>query len=183
MERQSRRATREEMMMKINAIVGSAVLALAVSTAAVPAVAEGQGYGRFQAPSALEGTWQVRIAPYICATGVPLPPSAEIVSLVSFASGGTMTETTSNPRFLPGQRSIGLGYWERSGRSTYEVVFQAFVQFTGGNYTQGAQRVEQAIDMVDADHFDSTAVVAFTDLAGAPVPPSGCMRAVGVRMP
>jgi hypothetical protein len=41
----------------------------------------------------------------------------------------------------------------------------------------------QDIDMVDADHWNSAAVVAFTDVAGAPVPPSGCMRAVGVRMP
>ena len=93
-----------------------------------------------------------------------------------------MTETTSNPRFLPGQRSIGLGYWERNGRHSYEVVFQAFVQFTGGNYTQGVQRVEQDIELVDADHWNSTAVVAFTDVAGAPVS-AGCMRAVGVRMP
>jgi len=169
-------------MMNIKTFVGSAIAALAVSIAAGPAAADDHGFGRFQAPSVLEGTWQVRIAPYICATGVPLPPAAEFVSLVNFASGGTMTETTSNPRFLPGQRSIGLGNWERSGRSKYEVVFQALVQFTGGNYTQGTQRVEQDIDMVDADHWNSTAVVEFTDLAGAPVL-SGCMRAVGVRMP
>jgi len=169
-------------MMNIKTFVGSAVVVMAVLTAAGPAAADDHGFGRFQAPTVLEGTWQVRIAPYICATGVPLPPAAEFVSLVSFASGGTMTETTSNPRFLPGQRSIGLGNWERNGRSSYEVAFQAFVQFTGGNYTQGTQRVEQGIDMVDADHWNSTAVVEFTDLAGAPVS-SGCMRAVGVRMP
>lgn len=169
-------------MMNVRALACSAVVALAVSTAAGPTAAEGHGSSRFQFPSPLDGTWKVRITPYICATGVPLPPAAEFDSLVSFASGGTMTETTSNPRFLPGQRSIGLGYWERHGRSSYEVVFQAFVQFTGGGYTQGVQRVEQDIDMVDADHWNSTAVVAFTDVAGAPVS-SGCMRAVGVRMP
>ena len=169
--------------MNINAIVCSAVVALAVSTTAGLAAAEGHGFGRYQAPSALEGAWQIRIAPYNCATGVPAPPAAEFVSMVSFASGGTMTETTSNPRFLPGQRSIGLGYWERKGRSSYEVVFQAFVQFTGGNYTQSTQRVEQGIEMVDVDHFDSTAVVTFTDASGATIPPSGCMRAVGVRIP
>ena len=92
-----------------------------------------------------------------------------------------MTEANSNPRFLPGQRSIGLGYWERNGRSSYEAVFQAFVQFTGGNYTQGTQRVEQDIEMLDADHWHSSAVVEFRDVGGALIL-SGCMRAVGVRM-
>ncbi len=90
-----------------------------------------------------------------------------------------MTETTSNPRFQPGQRSIGLGYWERNGRQSYEIVFQAYVQFTGGNYTQGLQRVVQDIDMVDADHWNSTAAVAFTDVNGAPVSPR--MHARGRR--
>ena len=168
-------------MMNIRAIVCSAVAALAISTASGPAAAD-DGFGRSQAPGLLEGTWQVRITPYFCATGVPLPPAAAFDSLFSFASRGTMTETTSNPRFLPGQRSIGLGYWDRSGLSSYEVVFQAFVQFTGGNYTQGVQRVDQKIELVDADHWNSTAVVEFTDANGTLIL-TGCMRAVGVRMP
>ncbi len=169
-------------MMIIRAIVCSAIAVLAVSTVSGPAAADDHGFGRSQAPALLEGTWQARITPYDCATGVPLPPQFEFDSLNSFAAGGTMTETTSNPRFLPGQRSIGLGYWDRGGRSSYEVAFQAFVQFTGGNYTQGVQRVEQDIDMVDADHWNSTAVVEFTDTNGALIL-RGCMRAVGVRMP
>jgi hypothetical protein len=182
MERQSRRAIEEKKMMNLKAIVCSAVVALAVATACGSAAADGHGFGRFQLPAPLDGAWQVRITPYDCSTGVPLPPQFEFDSLNSFASGGTMTETTSNPRFMPGQRSVGLGYWERTGRSSYETVFQAFVQFTGGNYTQGTQRVDQDIELVDADHWNSTAVVSFSDVAGAPVS-SGCMRAVGVRMP
>jgi hypothetical protein len=182
MARQYRRPIEEEKMININAIAWSAAVAVMVATAAGSAAAEGHGAGRSQEPAPLEGTWQVRIAPYVCATGVPLPPQAEFDSLVTFSAGGTMTETTANPRFLPGQRSIGLGNWERSGRSSYEIAFEAFVQFTGGNYTQGRQRVEQGLDMVDADHWNSTAVVAFSDTAGAPVS-SGCMRAVGARMP
>ena len=160
----------------------SAIVALAVSAGSGYAAAEGHGFGRSQAPAPLEGAWQVRITPYVCSTGVPLPPPFEFDSLVTFASGGTMTETTSNTRFMPGQRSPGLGYWERTGRTSYEAAFRAYIQFTGGNYTQGAQRVDQDIDLVDADHWNSSAVVAFSDVAGAPVS-SGCMRAVGVRMP
>ncbi len=168
--------------MNIKAIVCSAVVALAVATAAAAAAAEGHGFGRSQASAPLEGGWQVRVTPYVCTTGVPLPPSFEFDSLVTFASGGTMTETTSNPRFLPGQRSIGLGSWERNDRSSYDVVFQAFVQFTGGNYTQGSQSVEQEITLLDADNWNSSAVVTFRDVAGVLVS-SGCMRAVGARMP
>ena len=83
--------------MNIRAIVCSALAALAISTASGPAAAD-DGFGRSQAPALLEGTWQVRITPYFCATGVPLPPAAAFDSLFSFASRGTMTETTSNPR-------------------------------------------------------------------------------------
>jgi len=168
-------------MMNFRAFVGAAAVVLAFWTASGPAAAEGHGFGRFQLPSPLDGAWQVRITPYDCSTGVPLPPQAEFDSLNMFSAGGTMTEANSNPRFLPGQRSIGLGYWERNGRSSYEAVFQAFVQFTGGNYTQGTQRVEQDIEMLDADHWHSSAVVEFRDVGGALIL-SGCMRAVGVRM-
>jgi hypothetical protein len=170
-------------MMNVRATLCSAVVALAVTAVTVPATADADhGFGRSQAPALLEGSWQVRITPYVCATGAPLPQFA-FDSLVTIAAGGTLTETTANPGFQPGQRSPGHGYWERTGRNSYEIVFQAFVQFNGGNYTRGTQRVEQEVEMVDVDHWTSTAVVAFTDLAGAPVPPSGCMRAVGVRMP
>jgi hypothetical protein len=104
--------------------------------------------------------------------------------LVTFSSGGTLTETTANPNFQPGQRSPGHGYWVRSGRSSYEVVFQAFVQFTGGIYTRGTQRVEQDVDLLDADHWKSTAVIAFSDATGAPIPNSGgCATSVAVRLP
>lgn len=166
--------------MNINAIVKSVAVGFAITMASGPAGAKGDDLDGFHGK--LVGTWQVTITPYVCTTGVPLPPAAEFNSLVSFAAGGTMTETTSNPRFLPGQRSPGLGYWERSGPSSYEVAIHAFVQFTGGNYTQGMQRIEQKIDLVDADDWNSTAVVEFTDVTGAPVS-AGCMRAVGVRMP
>jgi hypothetical protein len=164
------------------AIACSAITALAITTVCRPAAADDHGFGRSQAPALLEGTWQARITPYDCATGVPLPPQFQFDSLNSFASGGTMNETTSNPRFQPGQRSPGLGYWERTGRQTYEAVIEAFVQFTAVNYTQGVQRIEQTIELVDDDHWNSTSVVEFSDVNGAPVS-AGCMRAVGVRMP
>jgi len=66
---------------------------------------------------------------------------------MTFGAGGTLFETTSNPRFMPGQRSPGLGHWERVGRRTCAAVFQAFIRFstqpvTPTSYQRGTQRVD-----------------------------------------
>ena len=169
-------------MMNIKTIVGTGFVALVVSTASGPAAAGGQNPDRLHPYWRLVGAWQVTLTPYICETGVPLPPAAAFDSLIIFDVGGTMTEANSNPRFQPGQRSSGLGYWTRTEGQTFDVVFEAFVQFTGGNYTQGRQRVAQDLELVDGDHWNSIGVVTFTDVAGSPVS-AGCVRAVGVRMP
>lgn len=52
------------------AFARSAALAFAIA-AAGPAVAENNAYGR--SPSPLEGSWEVTITPYACATGVEFP--------------------------------------------------------------------------------------------------------------
>ena len=161
------------------AIQCSAIAAFVVSAFCIP-VAEGHGFGRSQAPAVLEGTWQVRITPRDCSTGEQFPQVA-FDSLFTFAAGGTMTGTTANPSFQPGQRSPGHGYWERSGHSSYEAVFQAFVQFTGGNYTRGNQRVELNLDLLNADHWKADLLVAFTDPAGVPIS-NGCAAVVGARL-
>ena len=156
------------------AIACSAVAAFVVATVVVPATASGHR------PASLEGTWQVRISPRNCSTGEQFPQFA-FDSLFMFSAGGTMTETTANPTFQAGQRSPGLGYWERSGHSSYEAVFRAFVQFTGGNYTRGNQRVELDLDLLNADHLEADLLVAFTDPAGVPIS-NGCAAVVGARL-
>lgn len=162
-------------------------LALALSTVAGVAVANGNRLGHDRAPSALEGSWVVRITPYVCGSDPIVSfPQVAVDSYLTFGAGGALLESTSNPRFAPGQRSAGLGYWERTGRSAYAAVFEAFIQFTGtppSPYVRGTQRVEQQIDLVDADHWTSVAVVIFRDEGGNQVPPSGCATAEAVRMP
>ena len=59
----------------------------------------------------LEGAWWVTVTLYNCATGAKRPPFS---SILLFSRGGTVIETTSNPAFLPGQRSIGVGTWART---------------------------------------------------------------------
>jgi hypothetical protein len=167
----------------------STVVALAIATASGIAVAQGNAFGPTQAPSLVEGAWEVSITPYVCASGVDFPVT--YYSYLTFGAGGTMFEANSNPAFQPGQRGPGHGYWERTGLNTYEAMFQAFIQFTTNppavpptpNYVRGSQRVEQAIELIDADHWRATWDVTFRDVNGNPVPPSGCAHAVATRMP
>ena len=168
-------------------LVGCAAgTALLLGTASV-AEANGLAFGRSQAPAPLEGTWQVEITPFVCSTGQAVPNST-FRSMLTFAKGGTMVETTFSPRFQPGQRSIGMGYWERTGKDAYHVVFEAFIHFTSvvtppatPAYQRSLQRVDQGLEMLDNDHFESSATVSFRDEAGTPLS-SGCMTAKGVRL-
>ena len=69
----------------------------------------------------LEGAWWVTVTLYNCSTGVKGPPFS---SMLLFSRGGTLTETTSNPGFLPGQRSIGIGTWETSLAEDFDALIR-----------------------------------------------------------
>jgi len=163
-------------------------LAIALTTAAGPVVADGMNFDSTQAPSLLVGTWRVTTTPYICATGQLLPQFAR-PSLITFGHGGTIVEGSANPDFQPGQRSSGHGYWERQGRLSFRAVFEGFILFTSvvtppatPRYVRGTSRLDHGIEMEDADHWSSYASVTFFDVAGTPVPPSGCAQAAAERM-
>jgi hypothetical protein len=163
-------------------------LAIAITTAAGPVVANGMSFDSTQAPSLLVGTWRVTTTPYICATGQLLPQFAR-PSLITFGAGGTIVEGSANPDFQPGQRSSGHGFWEREGRLSFRAVFEGFILFTSvvtppatPRYVRGSSRLDHGIEMQDADHWSSYASVTFFDVAGTPVPPSGCARATAERM-
>jgi hypothetical protein len=174
--------------MKIQTLCAGAVALVVLSSASL-AAADGNGFGRAEAPALLEGSWQVRITPYVCGSDPIVSfPQFAVDSYLTFGAGGTLVEITSNPRFMPGQRSAGLGYWERTERTTYTAVLQAFIQFstepaTPTSYVRGTQRVEQEIELVDADNWTRTAIVTFRDVSGNRIPPSGCATAVAGRMP
>jgi len=168
--------------MNIRSLLHPTLATLALCGITSLAAADGLG----NPPSPLEGAWKVTITPYVCATGESLPISFH--SHIIFSAGGTASETTSNPFFQPGQRSPGYGYWKRVGQGAYHSVIQAFIEFTSvvtppdePPYTRGTQVIDQAIDIVDRNHWKSSASVSFFDEAGTLVPPSGCMTAVGKR--
>ena len=127
----------------------------------------------------LEGAWWVTVTLYNCSTGAKRPPFS---SMLLFSRGGTLTETTSNPGFLPGQRSVGFGTWSRSEHQTYSASDVAYIQFTGNGFTQGTQKLIHSITLDrDADSFTDEATVQFSDSTGA-VLMSGCASATGTRL-
>ena len=131
--------------------------------------------GQDKSENKLVGTWRVQVTPIKSVSGVKI---TTFQSLLSFAAGGTLTETTSNPMFQPGQRSIGLGIWNESGSKTYQVVSEAYIQFSSPKlpgaspsnppvpgFVRGTQRITQTIQ-VNGDLFSADAVVQFFDEAG-----------------
>jgi hypothetical protein len=167
-------------------ILRSAVAMMVVMASAGPAAAHDFGRSWANTPSQLQGTWEVTIIPYNCATGVDSQTS--IKAYHTFTAGGTMVEATSGVTFQPGQRAPGLGFWERTGWRSYRSVFQAFVLFDSPSsapppqYKRGLQRFDQGIEIQDDDHWTSDALVTFEDTAGATVPPSGCAHVSAERM-
>ena len=175
--------------MRTAAMVG-VVLAIHGLAGAVGGAAEGRGVGRSDALALLKGSWEATIYPYNCTTGAEAPAQFWNFSYLTFGRGGTLLETTSIPRFLPGMRSAGHGQWERTGRTSNEAVLQAFIQFDTNppatppnpTYVHGSQRIEQVIEMVDDDRCTSVAEIRFRKEDGTPAS-SGCAKAEAVRMP
>jgi hypothetical protein len=168
--------------------IGSVALALAVALglASGPALADDGKSLNKNAPQALVGAWQVTITPYICGSD-PKVTFPSFPSLLTFAKGGTMLETNFNRSFDPGQRSVGHGYWVRNGKGTYHAVFQAWIYFKTDpqpprpGYQPGSQRVQQDIQMVDADSWESNAEIYSYDTTGKQVS-AGCAMAQADRI-
>ena len=147
----------------------------------------GLAYGRSQAPAPLEGTWVVTIQPINCSSGLDVPGVPSVRAYLTFAPGGTMTETNSNAAFEPGQRGPGHGYWERTGRTSYQFAFEAFIQFDSQlppfRYKRGYQRLDQTVELQTRDEFTTIGTVRFfPGTSNIPTTPSGCARSTGVRM-
>ena len=133
----------------------------------------------------LEGTWWVQVTALTdCVSQVPL---MSFTALLTFAKGGTMTGTTTNSAFAIGQRSPDHGVWFRTAAHSYRASSVSLLLFgTAPNFPAtpgfqaGSQRLSQAIDVTDPDHFTSDAVSEFFDVGGNKYR-EGCATAVGQR--
>jgi hypothetical protein len=152
------------------------VFALAVAVAsATPAAAQSQA-----AAIGLQGTWRVQVNLTNCSNGQNIGPS--FASLLTFARGGTLTGTTSNAAFQPGQRTGDFGIWWQTGGNTYSADSEAFILFTNSTppiFQRGTQRITQSITL-NVDTFESFATTRFFDTNGALIN-SGCAHAIGSR--
>jgi hypothetical protein len=131
----------------------------------------------------LEGAWWVSVAVYDCST---LAPRGNFTSMLLFSHGGTVTETTSNPAFLPGQRSVGFGNWSLNDDGTYSATDVAFILFAGGAapFQPGTQKLIHSIALnADASQWTDHATVDFYTAAGAPIAPMhACATATASRL-
>jgi hypothetical protein len=141
----------------------------------------------------IEGTWVVTINPIFCTASPPfnagddVPGNPKVTAYLTFGRGGTLTETNSNANFEPGQRGPGHGYWEQSGKTSYQFVIQAFIQFDSTlppfRYRRGYQRLDQTLEMQSADEFTTSGLVRFFAGTSTSDPnPAGCARSSGVRL-
>lgn len=125
----------------------------------------------------LEGTWRVTVTLRDCNTGAAL--GSPIRSLLSFARGGTMTETTA--RFSPALRGPGHGIWQQIEGRTYSSTFEAFVYNPVGVWIEW-QRITQTIEIgEDTNTWTANAHNEIFDTNDNWLA-SGCSTAVGHRM-
>ena len=134
----------------------------------------------------LQGTWWVQVTTFTdCVSRTPL---LSFSALLTFARGGTMTGTTTNPGFAVGQRSTDHGVWERRRQShQYTASSVALILFTTApnlpttpGFQAGSQRLDQKIELTDADHFASEAITTFFNTSGQQYR-QGCATALGER--
>jgi hypothetical protein len=127
----------------------------------------------------LEGTWRVEVKLYNCQTNGAI--GAPFQSLLTFARGGTMTETTANPLFFPAQRGPGHGVWSHTGHQKYSASSLAFITVNGA--LAETQKITQTIEIGEnPDEFTTTeASVQFFDPTGKLLPAVGCATATAQR--
>lgn len=87
--------------------------------------------------SEIEGTWRVTVTQKVCATGVPI--GLPFHSLLTFARGGTMTGTTANATFQPGQRSGDYGVWSPAPGHNYSATEEASSSSAGALSARGGR--------------------------------------------
>ncbi len=163
----------------MKSVIWRAVLALvAAGTCAGSLTAVAQTENREFEGRTLEGSWTVQVTQLNCETGAPL--GSPFLSLLTFAKGGTLVETTSNPMFFPAVRGPGHGVWSYSNDRSFKAVSVAFITLDGALVK--TQTISQTIETDGPNTFKTTkASVVFVPVAGGPTI-TGCATAVGKRI-
>jgi hypothetical protein len=168
--------------LKSRIVMALAACTVLVSSLSVTPAARAQSQ---QSAQGLTGAWWVTVNVYECST---LAVRGRFTSMLLFSRGGTVTETTSNPAFLTGQRSIGFGTWALNDDGTYSASDFAFILFAGGagatQFQQGTQKLTHTIILsADGSQWTDHATVDFFTAAGIPIAPMhACATATATRL-
>jgi hypothetical protein len=129
----------------------------------------------------LEGSWMFQVSLQDCTSHAPI--GAPFFSLLTFNRGGTVTETTANPAFVPPTvRGPGHGIWKHEERRGYgyEATTTAFITVNG--VLARTQTITQTIELEGEDSLKTTsASVKFFSLTGSLLM-SGCAVATAKRI-
>ena len=147
------------------------------------------------APASVAGAWLVQVTLRDCTTGAPLGPPFN--SLVTFHSGGTLSESAGSLAFAPGQRTSGHGAWTELGSQYYgqrmvaQLLFDTPANLPGTpgfdpskpvtpGFYAGWSIVSHAVNLTDPSHLSSFGINQFYKADGT-LYRSGCSSATGLR--
>ena len=154
----------------IGFVFGMLAIVMTLSTAQAQNPKSDLGGGR------LDGSWDVRVTLYNCATGSPI---RSFDSVTQYMKGGTLIDSTS--AMPQSAKTPGQGIWRHDGGDIYSFKFKHFNFDAAGNYTGFQIVTHQAyLDQSGSSYF-SNGTAAFYNPAGTLVM-AGCSSTTATRI-
>jgi hypothetical protein len=153
-------------------------MALATGHVASAAEADGQAQHNSQARR-IQGAWVLEVTVVDCATGNEVGRTFR--SLLTFAQGGTLTNTTTG--INPALRTPGLGTWARTGEHTFSALTVVFLFNPAGAWTM-TQTIANMLEIgTDPDELTGTTEVRFFNTRDIEIPSMrACATVLGSRL-